>query len=88
MSITLQQAQQAGQIADQIAKVQGLLTVAQQAQAGGWCISKLAVVSPSGQEYPLLIDVLDQTNSATALASAISVYQGMLTQLNAELASF
>lgn len=87
MTLTLDQARQAGAIVAEIDRVQALLDLANTAKANGWAISKLAVTDMNGAEHALLISNLNGQDAINALAYTIGVYQTMLTNLNAQLAA-
>lgn len=87
MALTVEQAAAAGVIAAKIQTVQWLLDQATAAQNGGWLISRLEAQDPAGVMHPLITATLDPVTSADALTYCIGVYQGILADLNAQLAA-
>ncbi len=87
MTITLEQAKQAGEIAAQIAVISSLREQAQTAKDQSWLISHLSALDANGQQHALITVTLDATTSANALDYCIGVYDAMLTGLNAQLAA-
>jgi hypothetical protein len=85
MAITLQQAQQAGQIAANLENIASAIVAIQTALTGQWQINSLSASTPQGQLSfgGMTLSVAD---SATVLNAALTVLQNNQTALNAVLA--
>ncbi len=89
MTLTVNTAIQAGQVAAQILIIQNLVNIVNNAITdGNWVISKLSATDSSGVEHPLITGNLDLATSQAALQYTMNVYSTMLSQLNTQLTSF
>lgn len=87
MTLTVETAAQAGQLAAAIQARLGKLAQIEDAISGGWLISKFAATGPAENEVSLILDRLDEKSSAAALQYAKSIYGAQLEALNAQLAA-
>ncbi len=89
MALTQAQAQQAGQIADQITILNAAVASIQNALANSMTlISQNATAYSGGTQFPLSCNYpLSVADSATVLNALLTVYNNNLTALNNQLAA-
>jgi hypothetical protein len=85
--VLIENAVTAGALAAQIKARETMIAAITQMASDGFVISTVRACDASGAEVSLLIDKLDAPTSAQSIAFILSVYQGQLDALNAQLAA-
>lgn len=89
MSLTVEQAKTAGEIAASIARINDVLSKIEYAQTNGYIVCRLSACDPNAATniMDIISDPLDKTASDAALDTAMTTANAMLDALNAQLAA-